>query len=135
MLIPHPFTKLSLFDSHTSELFPLCERSFFTSNVITSFQFLVPSKAPYVQVTSPNSTSLNVTWKPIDKRYLHGVHRGYCVFYDGKHLMNIAREEMIIPNLRPYTEHHIQVSAQTTPGCGAKSPIISVFTMEDSKFS
>ena len=98
--------------------------------------FLVPSKAPQVNVISPNSASVNVTWQAIDKRYYHGRHQGYCVYRDDILVMetNVSRLKTTISNLRPYTKYSIQVAAKTTPGCGIKSRKKSVLTLEDSKY-
>ena len=100
----------------------------------------MPSKAPAVNVTSPNSKSLYVTWQPIDTEYLHGIHRGYCVYIDNKTEIindtggNYELQKTIL-DLRPFTQHHIQVAVRTTPGCGVKSSKMSVYTLEDSKFN
>ena len=105
---------------------------------MASFSFSVPSKAPQVNVTSPSSTQLRVTWEPIDKKYLHGIHGGYCLYCDEtpvQLLDNVHIQEYTIRAPRPYTKHYIQVAARTTPGCGAKSQRMLFFTMEDSKLN
>ena len=105
----------------------------------------MPSKAPAVNVTSPNSTSLYVTWQPIDKEYLHGIDQGYCIYVRSK--WNSSTEETrnwtvgkdvrykTIFGLKPYRQCKIQVAAKTTPGCGVKTPKMLIHTQEDSKFN
>lgn len=103
----------------------------------------MPSKAPAVNVTSPTPTSLYVTWQPIDKEYLHGIDGGYCIYIQMHSSTDETRNwtvennirDKTISDLKPYRQYKIQVAAKTTPGCGVKSPKMSIYTQEDSKFN
>ena len=73
--------------------------------------------------------------------FLHGVHRGYCVYVHetGGNIMkmlNISNTQQvgsIISGLKPFTKYFVQVAARTTPGCGVKSEKLTAQTLEDSK--
>ena len=93
-------------------------------------------------VTSPTSTTLNITWTPIDEEYLHGIPRGYCVYYRAsgssvtnlKEIPDITQLNTTITSLQPYTRYFLQVAAKTTPGCGAKAKT-DIFTQPEGKES
>lgn len=96
----------------------------------------MPSEPPEVNVTSPNSTSLKVNWLPINGRFLHGIHKGYCLYQDDTLVVSLndtGKQEKILVQLAAYTKYYIQVAAKTNPGCGAKSPKLAFYTLEDSK--
>lgn len=80
-----------------------------------------------------------VTWSPVSKEYLHGIHRGYCLYVDDvqrndSDLNNTEIQKKHILGLKPYTEYKIEVAAKTTPGCGTRRQKMH-FTLQDSKFN
>ena len=88
---------------------------------------------------SPTSTTLNLTWATIQEQYLHGVPRGYCVYYRAasssttkiQHVPSVSQLNTAITNLQPYTRYYLQVAARTTPGCGARTDAEIAITQED----
>ncbi|XP_028401625.1 uncharacterized protein LOC114524674 [Dendronephthya gigantea] len=95
----------------------------------------VPSVGPEIKVESLSSTSLRVTWQRVSNEYLHGIHKGYCLYVDGvqRNYSDLNKTETLqkfVTGLKPYTEYKIEVAAKTTPGCGARSQK-KEFTLED----
>ena len=79
-----------------------------------------------------------MTWVPLDSNYLHGVSRGYCIYYRKENEnnvsdVNISDVTYTIDGLQPYRKYIIQLAAKTTPGCGVKRDLI-IYTKEDSKW-
>ena len=104
------------------------------------YSFLVPSLPPQ-NVTGHNtsSTSLFVNWKAVPVGHVHGILRGYYVFYHIKGKHTFVRTEtmlhhMSLKGLHKFTEYEIRIAAFTIKGHGVKSKSIFVSTDEDGKF-
>ena len=105
---------------------------------------LVPSQTPpniIVQATS--STTIDVSWQPIDQAYVHGILLGYEVrfakddgsppFWESRHVHPNVRK-IILSDLWYYSKYKIVVCAKTSKGCGKEYHAIS-YTWDDGKLS
>ncbi|XP_041986321.1 tyrosine-protein phosphatase Lar isoform X5 [Aricia agestis] len=102
----------------------------------------VPGEPQDVKVTSINSTSIHVTWKPPQEKEKNGIIRGYHVHVqevreEGKGLLNDPMRfnvmddvtlELNISGLQPDTRYNVQVAALTRRGDGDRSAPVSVKT-------
>lgn len=85
-----------------------------------------------------SSTSLFVDWKTVPVGYVHGILRGYYVFYRIKNKQTFLRTQTLLHyvdlnGLRKFTVYEIRVAAFTIKGHGVKSKTIFVSTDEDGK--
>lgn len=102
---------------------------------------LVPSLPPQnVQSYNTSSTSVNVTWEGVPSGFIHGILRGYRVFYSRTKDNGAAVRQAVIradqhyvrlEGLDKFTNYSIQVAAITRIGYGAKSTKLIVSTDED----
>lgn len=102
----------------------------------------VPGQPQDVKVTSINSTSIHVTWKPPPEKEKNGIIRGYHIHVqefreEGKNLLNEPMRfdvmedttlELNITGLQPDTRYNVQVAALTRKGDGDRSTVVSVKT-------
>jgi hypothetical protein len=97
--------------------------------------------APVIlNISSPSSTSLDLSWTTINDAYWHGIPQGYCVRYvargssvsDIHSVTNVTELETVLTNLNHFTRYYLFVSAKTTPGCGAEAST-SFVTLEYGK--
>ncbi|XP_068688561.1 uncharacterized protein [Montipora foliosa] len=105
-----------------------------------------PSQPP-INVRAPNKTSptkITVQWNPIpDNFYVHGILRGYKVFYTAiatankKHdevmetkeiILNSSTRFIVLKNLSVFTRYEIEVLAFTAKGDGVRSDAIRADT-------
>ena len=103
--------------------------------------FLVPSLPPQnVQSYNTSSTSVNVTWQEVPTGFVHGILRGYRIFYSRTKDNGVDVRQAIMPankrfvhleGLDKFTNYTIQVAAFTRIGYGTKSRKIIVSTDED----
>ncbi|XP_022784712.1 protein sidekick-1-like isoform X2 [Stylophora pistillata] len=100
----------------------------------------IPSLPPSdVAAHNTSSTSLMVIWRKVPKGFVHGILRGYRVFYkkteDEESYLNSTtgptEQELSITGLKKFTEYSMKVLAFTIKGDGAVSNNISVTTDED----
>lgn len=104
--------------------------------MILKFSFTEPSRAPEIQVHSPNTSSLILSWNRVNSEYLHGIHRGYCIYHNNEliHVNDSSVRMKLLEGFRPYSKHTIQIAAKTSPGCGIFTPMETYFTAESSKY-
>lgn len=103
--------------------------------------FSVPSKPPVnLAARNTSSTSIRVTWRQVPSGFLHGILRGYRVFYkktDDNNTTYIdasigsTERELDITGLEKFTRYSVKVLAFTRKGNGPVSHNISVLTDED----
>ena len=115
------------------------------------FFMAAPSRAPNVsQVRSSGPRSIFLQWNPIPQDYLHGILRGYHVFYKEEVSkakrsaislgivksvsVNMSMESLEITGLKPFTYYDVWVTAYTHAGSGPRSEPIKVITEEDGKY-
>ena len=92
-----------------------------------------------VNATSTSSTTILVSWGPIDKKDENGLIEGYKVYYGGKsvpfqykNIKSNTTMQTTLTELRKFTDYTIQVLAYTRIGDGSLStPPIQVTTYED----
>ncbi|XP_067672270.1 protein sidekick-2-like isoform X1 [Haliotis asinina] len=98
-----------------------------------------------VTLTSPNSTTLRVTWLPPDPSQINGVNLGYTIELRRKTITQTEQavfvpsdpnnlydaQEKLILNLRKYTEYVATIVCRTTAGPGPASPPETARTQED----
>ena len=80
-----------------------------------------------MNISSPTSTSLQLSWSTINDLYWHGYKRGYCVRYlargsSASNTQDVADFnvlETVINGLDHFTRYYVYVSGKTSPGCGA----------------
>lgn len=109
-------------------------------NLLRNF-FLVPSLPPQrVQSYNTSSTSVNVTWNQVPFGFVHGLLRGYRVFYSTTQHHQATVKHAVVPagqryvhltGLNKFTNYTIQVAAFTRKGYGELSPGVTVSTDED----
>ena len=108
---------------------------------IIILHFLVPSQyPPNIELMNTSSTSLNVSWKAIPPEQVHGILRGYGIFYRAEHV-HVWNNFTVLPNvysleltgLRKYQKYYMQVAGLTVKGIGKPCKQIPVLTDEDSK--
>ena len=101
----------------------------------------VPSLPPQsVQSYNTSSTSVNVTWHRVLTGFVHGILRGYRVFYSRTKDSGANVRQAVVPatekhvhltGLDKFTNYTIQVAAFTRIGDGALSHALVVLTDED----
>ncbi|GBL94720.1 Down syndrome cell adhesion molecule-like protein Dscam2 [Araneus ventricosus] len=102
----------------------------------------VPSVPPQqVDCMALTSQTIKVTWQSPPASAIHGVLKGYKVFYrsvddwheieDQEVLVNAPEKETLLKNLEKYTNYSISVLAFTGRGDGVLSEPIHCRTMED----
>ncbi|XP_044169231.1 receptor-type tyrosine-protein phosphatase F-like isoform X1 [Acropora millepora] len=108
----------------------------------------VPSRAPNVtQARSSGPRSIFIEWSPVPETYLHGILRGYYLYY--KKGISRARRFAIdsgvvktisvnktarsleVKGLTPFTFYEVWVTAYTNVGYGPASKPLTVITDED----
>ena len=98
---------------------------------------LVPSLPPQnVQSYNTSSTSVNVTWEDVATGFIHGILKGYRVFYsrtkdNGAAVRQADKHYVHLEGLDKFTNYTIQAAAFTRIGYGAKSTKLIVSTDED----
>lgn len=108
---------------------------------ISPYNYLVPSLHPRnLQAHNTSSTSLLVYWDPVPKGHVHGILRGYRVFYkmadevSGSYTnVTSFTESARISGLKKYTIYNVKVLALTIKGDGPVTKNISISTDEDGK--
>ena len=112
---------------------------------------LVPSRAPEsIQVQSTGPRSILIEWSPVPQQYVHGILRGYHVYYKtGKPKVkrstslvgvikamsvNKSSQNLEIKGLEPFTSYDVWVAAFTDAGSGPSSTPVTVVTDEDGKY-
>ncbi|CAH3191318.1 unnamed protein product, partial [Porites evermanni] len=120
----------------------------FTSNgngipsqaVVVQTQEDVPSQTPpNIIVQSTSSTTIDVSWQPIDQAYVHGILLGYEVrfakddglplLWESRHVHPNARK-IILSDLWYYSKYKIVVCGKTSKGCGKEYHAIT-YTWDD----
>lgn len=113
--------------------------------------FPVPSRAPdSLRVRSTGPRSILIEWSPVPQQYVHGILRGYHVYYrTGMSKMkrstsqvgvikamsvNMSSQSLEITGLEPFTYYDVWVSAFTVAGNGPQSRPVTVITDEDGKY-
>ena len=100
----------------------------------------IPGSGPkVVNATSTSSTTILVSWGPVDKKDENGLIEGYKVYYGGKsvpfqykNIKSNTTMQTTLTQLKKFTAYSIQVLAYTRIGDGAlSSPPIQVTTFED----
>ena len=93
-----------------------------------------------VQSYNTSSTSVNVTWLEVPTGFVHGILRGYRVFYSRTQLQEATVKYIVVPankryvhlmELNKFTNYTVQVAAFTRIGYGALSSDVIVSTDED----
>ena len=83
---------------------------------------------------------MNVTWHEVPFGFVHGILRGYRVFYSPSQHHQATVKQTVVPadqryvhltGLNKFTNYTIQVAAFTRIGYGALSPGVIVSTDED----
>ena len=89
----------------------------------------VPSQAPPNTVVKSTSTStIDVTWEPINQAYVNGILVGYEVRYakdDGSSrpswktvTLDAGTNDVVLRDLEYFTRYKVTVCARTSKGCG-----------------
>ncbi|XP_015753438.1 PREDICTED: phosphatidylinositol phosphatase PTPRQ-like [Acropora digitifera] len=101
----------------------------------------VPSQPPQsVQAFNTSSTSVKILWHSVPRGLVHGILRGYRIFYSKTKEFGVPMRQAVVPahmrhvhlvGLEKFTNYSIQVAAFTRIGVGAKSPELVVSTDED----
>lgn len=108
----------------------------------------VPSRSPIsMRVRSTGAHSILIEWSPVPEQYVHGVLRGYHVYYRAGRPMikrsvsqmgvikavsvNKSIQSVEITSLEPFTPYDVWVSAYTAMGSGPPSRPVTVTTDED----
>lgn len=106
-----------------------------------------PSGVPQdVSLTSPTSTTINLTWKPPPVETQNGAIQGYVIEYKAENSSDNfvykkiqsdgKREESVtLMDLRKYTAYIVVIQAYNTIGSGPKSDLMTVWTLEDGKYN
>ena len=89
------------------------------------------------------STSIEIRWKPIPPRFIHGILLGYKVSYLAtdfgnnrkwnESVANQSTMSVVIANLRKFTTYMVSVEGLTSKGSGIESKCVEITTAEDSK--
>ena len=96
-----------------------------------------------MSVTARSSTSITVLWKPPPENAIHGVIKGFKLFYKRRSFLGSTTAITInsgaslrkdFTGLDKYTEYEFQVLAFTSVGDGPKSPVEVERTNEDGKW-
>lgn len=120
-------------------------------NLKPAFSYLVPSRSPIsMRVRSTGAHSILIEWSPVPRQYVHGVLRGYHVYYRAGRPMikrsvsqmgvikavsvNKSIQSVEITSLEPFTPYDVWVSAYTAVGSGPPSRPVTVTTDEDGMF-
>ncbi|XP_044020964.1 Down syndrome cell adhesion molecule-like protein Dscam2 isoform X2 [Aphidius gifuensis] len=110
--------------------------------VVTRTLEAVPSSPPQnIACAALTGQNIQVTWKPPPSNKVHGIIKGYKLFYEttnGEPMeMQSSRDtkvtqalSTVLHDLRPYTNYSVQVLAYTRAGEGITSNAISCTTEE-----
>ena len=111
--------------------------------LIHNFLPLVPSETPpNTIVQSTSSTTIEVSWEPINQAYVHGILLGYEVRFakdDGSPLtwetrtVNPNTHRKTLSGLWYYSKYRVVVCAKTSKGCGKEYYAIT-YTWDDGKY-
>lgn len=101
----------------------------------------VPSRPPSnVQARNTSSKSLLITWGEIPEEFVHGILRGYRVFFGEKETMdeNVFttlpnRTFFLVENLKKFTIYTYRILGFTVKGDGTSSEKYDISTDEDGK--
>ena len=87
-----------------------------------------------------SSTSVNISWDAIPAEHIHGILKGYGIFYrvyDIHEWNNLTVlpdvHSFHLTGLRKYQKYYIQLAGLTVKGIGKPCKQIPVLTDEDSK--
>lgn len=111
---------------------------FFTTSIYV-IAFVVPSRAPTsVAVVVLNSTTLSVSWQPLDPQFHNGILQYYHVqivelVTSSVIEVNENLTHIVISSLHPYYEYNVTVAAATVVGTGPFSSPLTTTTAEDSE--
>ena len=107
---------------------------------------LAPSGPPTsVDATAHNSTTISVSWGPVDEQDRNGIIKGYEIIYQAlpnginkTKIINISEnsqseQDTTLDRLNEFTNYSIRVLAFTSEGSGPLSDAIVVQTHEDGK--
>ena len=109
-----------------------------TAIVKLIFSFLlssVPSESPpntIVKVTS--SSTIGVSWKPINQAHIHGILLGYEVRYTKSDeiaqswvtkTLDADAQKTVLRDLMKFTRYKVVVCAKTSKGCGKEYSAIA----------
>ena len=141
------------FRAETSDIVSECQMFFPTTpdKNNTVLLVLVPIRAPEsIQVQSTGPRSILIEWSPVPQQYVHGILRGYHVYYKtGKPKFkrstslvgvikamsaNKSSQNLEITGLEPFTSYDVWVAAFTDAGSGPSSTPVTVVTDEDGKY-
>ena len=109
---------------------------------ITSFSFhVVPSMSPEKpNAHNSSSTSFIVSWKVIPSDFIHGILRGYFLFYRTKQshvwkniTVDPETHQVELKGLRKFQKYYVQLAGFTRKGIGRSCKQIPVLTDEDGK--
>ena len=112
------------------------------NTVYTSLLLLVPSASPpNTVVQSTSSSTIDVSWDPMNRAHVHGILLGYEVRFtkdDGSppswktKTLDPNTHKITLSDLEYFTEYKVVVCAKTSKGCGKKYSAIS-YTWGDGK--
>lgn len=97
-----------------------------------------------MSVTASSSTSITVLWKPPPENAIHGIIKGFKLFYKRRSFLGSATAITInsgaslrkdFTGLDKYTEYEFRVLAFNSVGDGPKSSVLIERTNEDGKNS
>ena len=108
-------------------------------NDVFSFSFTVPGVPQSVTVTSPNSTSLRVTWDHPPAPDRNGVITNYTVIRKtGSEIITIEPASndtsVLLTDLMPFTVYSITVAGSTSAGRGEFTAPVTRRTRIDSEW-
>ena len=96
-----------------------------------------------MQAFNTSSTSVKVLWHSVPRGLVHGILRGYRIFYSKTKEFGVPMRQAVVPahmrhvhlvGLEKFTNYSLQVAAFTRIGVGAKSPELVVSTDEDGTY-
>lgn len=101
--------------------------------------YLVPSRAPTsVAVVVLNSTTLSVSWQPLDPQFHNGILQYYTLqivelVTSSVIEVNENLTHIVVSSLHPYYDYNLAVAAVTVVGTGPFSTPLTTTTAEDSE--
>lgn len=109
------------------------------------FVFIVPSASPTdLRVSDVTSTSIELMWGEVPLSSRNGIIISYEIQYNQTKFDEVPSVETVrvmpaalttvLTGLQEYVNYSINISASTSVGAGPFSPLITVETLEDSKF-
>lgn len=96
-----------------------------------------------MQAFNTSSTSVKVLWHRVPRGSVHGILRGYRIFYSKTEEFGVPMRQAVVPahmrhvhltGLEKFTNYSLQVAAFTRIGVGTKSPELIVSTDEDGTY-